>query len=141
MLMADKAVPKETERQFRWLQKTLKKAATEKNKQIAIFQHIPFFVHTADEPDSYWNIPLEQRATYLSLLHKYGVKYVFAGHLHHNAVGHDGDLEIVAVGATGKPIGKGSVSGFNLVQVNPDGPWQHQFFPFTDMPTHLQPPW
>jgi 3',5'-cyclic AMP phosphodiesterase CpdA len=141
MLIADKAVPKETERQYQWLQKTLKKAAKQKNKQIAIFQHIPFFVKTADEPNSYWNIPLAERAVYLSLLHKYGVKHVFAGHLHHQAIGHDGDVEIVTAGATGMPIGKGSFSGFNLVQVNPHGPWHHQYFPLSDMPTHLDPPW
>ncbi len=140
MLMADKTVPNETSRQYRWLQKTLEKASRQKGKQIAIFQHIPFFVRTADEPGSYWNIPLQQRSAYLSLLHKYRVKYIFAGHLHYPAVGRDGNLEVVIVGATGKPLGN-SVSGFNLVQVNPNGHWQHHYFPLSDMPTHIQPPW
>ncbi|MGH9606475.1 MAG: metallophosphoesterase [Terracidiphilus sp.] len=91
MLMADKNAPAETSHQYRWLQRTLKRAKRQKGKEIAIFQHIPFFVHSADEPDSYWNIPLVQRAIYLSLLHKYGVHYVFAGHLHRPVVAEGDD--------------------------------------------------
>jgi serine/threonine-protein phosphatase CPPED1 len=45
------------------------------------------------------------------------VKYVFAGHLHKNAIGTDGNLTIVTTGPIGKPLGKDS-SGFRIITVN-----------------------
>jgi hypothetical protein len=81
-----------------------------------------------------------QRSVYLALLRRYGVAHVFAGHLHYPVDSHGEGLEVVTVGATGMPLHH-SVSGINLVQVNPSGTWRHQFFPLTTLPAHLQPPW
>jgi hypothetical protein len=131
--MAEGAVPEESMRQYAWLEKTLKAA---KGRPIAIFQHIPFFLHTADEPDGYWNVPLVARTKYLALLKQYGVHHVYAGHLHYTLHSSTDDLQITVAGPVGKPLGKG-VSGMNLVQVNPDGIWQERYFSLSDMPTTL----
>lgn len=140
MLMADPNAPDESKRQFIWLEHTLRDARRQKGKQIAVFQHIPFFIHSANEPNEWFNIPLKQRSLYLALLRKYKVEHVFAGHTHYPVVAHDGKLEIVIVGAAGKPMNN-SVSGLDLVQANPMDVWPHRYFPLTKLPTHLQPPW
>lgn len=140
MLIGDPAAPEQSERQFQWLQKTLKEASREKGRQIAIFQHKPFFVHSADEPNSYWNVPLTERARYLALFRRYGVTHVFAGHLHYPDYARDGKLEVIVAGATGKPL-EHSVSGINLVQVSDKPQWTYHWFPLTALPSHLEPPW
>lgn len=140
MVMGDPKAPEESARQYAWLKKTLVKASIQKNEQIAVFQHKPFFLHTPNEPDSYWNVPLAARTRYLALLERYGVKHVFAGHLHYPLNAQGDGLEIVVAGATGKPLGH-SVSGLNLVQVNSNRPWVHHWFPLTAMPRSLTPPW
>lgn len=140
MLMADPAAATEGARQLAWLKTTLQQAHARGGEQVAVFQHIPFFVHSPDEPASYWNIPLPQRAVYLKLLRQYGVKHVFAGHLHYPVDGQGNGVQVVTVGATGMPL-HNSVSGINLVEVNPGGAWRHQFFPLTALPARLQPPW
>jgi len=85
-----------------------------------IFQHIPFFLEKADEPDQYFNIPIDTRRRVLALLHRYGVRYVFAGHYHRNAFGRDGDLEMITTGPAGMPIGP-DPSGFRLAVLNGTG--------------------
>ena len=102
-----------------WLEDELKKARAAGVKQLAVFQHIPWFLKTPDEPDQYFNIPLETRREYLALLKRYGVRYVFAGHLHENSLGKDGDLTMVTTGPVGKPLGTAS-SGIRVVTVEGD---------------------
>ena len=70
-----------------------------------VFQHISFFLEKADEPDQYFNIPMETRRRVLALLKRYGVHYVFAGHYHRNSFGKDGELEMVTSGPAGKSLG------------------------------------
>jgi 3',5'-cyclic AMP phosphodiesterase CpdA len=106
----------EADKQEKWLRGELAKAKTE-GKRIVIFQHIPFFLKTPDEKDQYFNIPLQHRTRYLALLHEYGVRYVFAGHYHRNAEGHDGDLDMVTTCAVGKPLGP-DPSGFRIVRLD-----------------------
>ena len=110
-------VEDEAAKQDQWLQRTLKGAKEKKFTNIVVFQHIPFFLTEPNEKDGYSNIPLERRKVYLKLFQKYGIKYIFAGHLHKNAIGRDGDLEIISTGPVGKPLGK-DPSGFRIVKVN-----------------------
>lgn len=141
MLMGQDDAPRNTARQLAWLRRELRRDSHRKGAEIAVFQHIPFFVKSPDEPNSYWNIPLPQRTLYLNLLRQYGVTHVYAGHLHRPIQARGDGLTILIVGATGKPLG-GSVSGFNLVAVTSGGTqWTHRYFPLTAMPTHLDPPW
>lgn len=108
--------PKAAAQQEQWLKKTLASAKSNPNQQVVVFQHIPYFIHNPDEAEDYFNIPRPARRKYLDLLEKAGVKYVFAGHLHRNAIGKDGLLTEVVTGAVGMPLGH-SLSGFRIVVV------------------------
>jgi 3',5'-cyclic AMP phosphodiesterase CpdA len=56
----------ESAKQERWLQEQLQEAASA-GRMIVVFQHIPYFLKAADEPDQYFNIPVETRRRYLAL--------------------------------------------------------------------------
>jgi serine/threonine-protein phosphatase CPPED1 len=112
-------VPQEEARQREWLELELKRASANGIRQLVIFQHIPWFLHDADEPDQYFNIPREARARYLKILEDAGVHYVFAGHLHQNSEGIAGTLRMVTTGPVGKPLGD-ATSGFRIVVVGHD---------------------
>jgi 3',5'-cyclic AMP phosphodiesterase CpdA len=109
-------VPEEAAKQEKWLVQELEKARSAGSVPV-IFQHIPFFLEKPDEPDQYFNIPLETRRRVLSLLHAGGVHYIFAGHYHRNAGGRDGDLEMITTGPAGMPIGP-DPSGIRIAGVN-----------------------
>jgi serine/threonine-protein phosphatase CPPED1 len=119
LIQAPQKDPAAAQQQEAWLEKTLASAKSNPNRPIVVFQHIPYFIHSPDEADGYFNIPNPARRKYLDLLEQGGVKYVFAGHDHRNAIGIDGPLTEVVTGAVGMPLG-GSVSGFRIVTV--DGP-------------------
>ena len=116
LIQAPINVQSEADKQEQWLREQLAKAKAD-GKRIVIFQHIPFFLKTGDEPDQYFNVPQKYRSRYLALLHQYGVQFVFAGHYHRNAEGHDGDLDMVVTGPVGMPIGP-DPSGFRIVRLD-----------------------
>ena len=116
LVQAPVNVQGEADKQEAWLKQELSKARSE-GKRIVIFQHIPFFLVSADEPDQYFNIPKQHRARYLALFHQYGVHQIFAGHYHRNAGGRDGDLDMVVTAAVGMPIGP-DPSGFRIVALD-----------------------
>jgi 3',5'-cyclic AMP phosphodiesterase CpdA len=109
--------PEAARRQEEWLEKTLASAKSNPKQQVVIFQHIPYFIQDANEADGYFNIPQPTRRRYLDLLEQAGVRYVFAGHYHRNAISTDGPLTEIVTGAVGMPLG-GSLSGFRLVTVD-----------------------
>lgn len=117
LIGAPQGYPAATDAQLVWLQKTLTGPAAEAAEQVVVFQHIPYFMHTPGEANSYYNLPLSVRGLYLDLLVDAGVEWVFSGHLHNVAGGPDGNLTQVITGAVGMPIGS-SGSGFTLVAVN-----------------------
>jgi hypothetical protein len=100
-----------------------------------VFQHHPWFLKKADEPDQYFKIPRERRAKYLDLFHESGVKYIFSGHYHRNAVAHDGDLEAVTTGPVGKPQGDDK-SGLRVVIVRDDR-LEHRYYHFGEVPNRI----
>jgi 3',5'-cyclic AMP phosphodiesterase CpdA len=116
LIRAPQEDPEAAKKQEDWLKETLTHAKENPKQQVVVFQHIPYFVHTPDEPDGYFNIPQPDRRTYLDLLEAAGVRYVFAGHTHKSAVGMDGPLTQIITGAVGMPLG-GSFSGFRIVTV------------------------
>lgn len=132
---ADK-VPDESAKMEAWLRAELAQAKREPGKRLIVFQHIPFFLKTANEPDQYFNIPMEARQRYLKLLHEYGVREVFAGHLHHNEEGHDGDLDMVGTGPVGMAL-DGGKSGIRIVTLS-GGKLTHKFYDFGDLPQAIQ---
>lgn len=93
--------------QERWLRAELEHARQNRARHILIFVHHPWFLKAAGEPDEYFNIPRARRAACLGLFHDSGVKQLFSGHHHCNAVARDGDLEAVTSGPVGKPPGEG----------------------------------
>ncbi len=119
-------VREEEARQREWLELELKRASANRVREVVIFQHIPWFLHDADEPDQYFNIPIEARARYLKILEDAGVHYMFAGHLHQNSEGSAGPLRMVTTGPVGKPLGDAS-SGFRIVVVSHDRLCSHYY--------------
>ena len=121
-------VPEEAARMEAWLRGELAKA----RQHAIVFQHIPFFLKDANEEDRYENIPRETRQRYLTLLHEYGVKQVFAGHYHLTSEARDGDLELIATGPVGKPTPPAR-SGLRIVTVSATGV-THKYYDFGELP-------
>src|SRR5262245_10998873 len=126
--------PAESEAQTRWLRSTIA-AAKARGQRILIFQHHPWFLARADEPDQYYNLPLATRRGLLDLFEQNGVSHIFAGHYHRNALATDGALEMVTTGPVGKPLGADS-SGFRIVVV--DGrSITHRYYPLDSIPRRV----
>jgi len=130
-------VPEEGAKMEAWLRQELEKAKSGGGR-IIVFQHIPFFISDPNEADEYANIPRKTRARYLKLLHEYGVEWVFAGHYHRTAEGHDGTLQMITTGPVGLPL-EGGKSGMRIVRVTAEGVKQ-QYYDFGDLPESLEPP-
>lgn len=116
LIKSPELAPGEAEEQSAWLEKTLAEAHAHPNEEIVIFQHIPWFLQKADEPDAYFNLPLSQRKEYLRRFERANVHYIFAGHYHESAAGTEGKIQIRTVSAVGKPLAK-DPSGFGVVVV------------------------
>jgi 3',5'-cyclic AMP phosphodiesterase CpdA len=137
LIQAPQKDPEAARQQEVWLEKTLASAKSNPNRPMVVFQHIPYFIHSPDEADGYFNIPQPARRKYLDLLEQAGVKYVFAGHYHRNAIGIDGPLTEVVTGAVGMPLG-GSLSGFRVVTV--EGPkFNSTWLCFGGIPYQINP--
>jgi 3',5'-cyclic AMP phosphodiesterase CpdA len=119
-------VADEEVKQREWLESELRKAAADHVQWIVMLQHIPWFLHSPDEPDQYFNIPHEARSRYLKILKDAGVQYAFAGHLHQNAEGKDGSFEMVTTGPVGKPLGD-ATSGIRVIAVGEQGLCNHYY--------------
>ena len=121
--------------QEQWLRSELERIKTDGAQHIVIFQHHPWFLKTADEADQYFNIPTARRALYLRLFREFGVKYLFSGHYHRNAVARDGDMEAVTTGPVGQPQG-GDKSGLRVVIVRDNG-LEHRYYHFGEVPNQI----
>ena len=127
--------PEEAAKQAAWLEKELQQAQVQGVARVVVFQHIPWFLQTADEPDQYFNIPTATRARYLALFEKYGVREVFAGHYHRNAEGRSPSLRVTSTGPVGKPLGS-DPSGMRIVTVKA-GSIDSQYYGFGNLPSQL----
>ena len=135
LLKAPAKVPAEAAKMENWLKTELAKARTDGVKNIIVFQHIPPFVKEPNEPEVYDNLPLETRARYLKILHEFGVRQIFAGHLHTTSEARDGDLSVSINGPVGMPL-KGGKSGLRIVSVTSAG-ITHRYYDFGDVPESL----
>lgn len=106
------------EEQFEWLEKQLADAAGAQFRFV--FMHCPPFVKNLDEKETYSNLSKEQRERYMRLFERYGVKAVFAGHLHNNSEAEVYGVKVVTAGPVSKPLGTG-FSGMNLITIRPCG--------------------
>ncbi len=123
--------------QERWLLAELQKARADQLKHVIVFQHHPYFVNSADEPDGYFNIPAKTRKTYLDLFRQFGVEWVFTGHLHRSAEASDGSIHMVITGPVGMPLENGR-SGIRVVAVGAG--ISHKYFDFGALPPRLTLP-
>jgi len=98
--------------QLEWLKKELKG-----KKPKIIFTHHPFFIADINEKDKYENIPFAKRMEYMELFKAHGVRKIFAGHYHNNALATYENIEMITTSAVGKPLGKAK-SGFRIVSVS-----------------------
>lgn len=132
--------PKETAEELaaqeRWLRNELAAAKAAGTRHIVVFQHHPWFLKSAGEPDQYFNVPLERRTAYLALFREFGVRYLFSGHYHRNAEVRDGDLVAVTSGPVGKPLG-GAKSGLRVVVVREDR-IESRYHEFGDLPSRVE---
>ena len=103
--------------QFKWLEQELQKTKDARFKFV--FTHCSVFLKRMDEPVNYSNFSLPMREKYVRLFQKYGVNAIFTGHLHNNAYGKVGNMEMITIGPIGKVLGTG-YQGMNLVKVYPD---------------------
>ena len=124
-------VPGEWEAQLAFIESELAAAATRGGPIIA-FSHHPAFLKTPNEPDDYWNWPLERRELLLQLLRDAGVLAIFAGHWHRNNHASYGDMQVIASGPVGYPLGD-DPSGYRVVKVHGDGV-EHDYYGFGSGP-------
>lgn len=122
-------VPDEWEAQLAFLRSSLAEAA-DGGRRVILLGHHPLFVQAADEADSYWNVPHEQRSAILALLHEHDVRIGFAGHRHRNGLAWDGDFQMVTSGPVGFPLGD-DPSGFRVVEVSEHGV-THRYVPLDE---------
>jgi 3',5'-cyclic AMP phosphodiesterase CpdA len=135
LIHTPKNAESEYQEQLSWLKAELEKAKGSDARHIIVFQHHPYFISDAQEPDQYSNIVLERRKPIVELLHQYNVHYVFAGHVHKSSVGKDGDLEMTVSGPVSMPFGEEG-SGIRLAEVTAAGV-RHRYYEFGKMPDGL----
>jgi 3',5'-cyclic AMP phosphodiesterase CpdA len=124
--------------QDRWLRQELNAARGSGARHVLVFQHHPWFLVSAGEPDQYYNIPLSRRTPLLALFHESGVKYLVSGHYHRNAIATDGDLTMITTGPVGKPMGENPQSGLRVFVVNETG-ISHRFYALGELPNQIDP--
>lgn len=123
--------------QTKWLEAELARARATGARHIVIFQHHPWFLASADEPDAYFNIPLARRTPLLALFRRAGVRTLISGHYHNNAVATDAGFDAIVTGAVGMPL-MGSQSGFRAFRVT-DADITHHYFELGQIPSALDP--
>ena len=128
--------PEDAAAQDRWLREELARARAAGARHLVVFQHHPWFLESAAEPDQYFNIPLVRRTPYLAMFHEMGVKYLVSGHYHRNAIAHDGDLEAITTGPVGQPLG-GAKSGIRIVIVT-DAGLTHRYYELGEIPHSVE---
>jgi 3',5'-cyclic AMP phosphodiesterase CpdA len=137
LIHSPQLAPAELAKQDEWLKLELAQAKQSGAPHIVVFSHHPFFLEQGAEPDQYFNIPLTRRRPLLDAFRDAGVRFIFAGHYHRNALGRDGALEMVTTGPVGMPLGDGS-SGFRVVRLA--GPvLTHRYVDFAHLPNRLAP--
>ncbi len=94
---------KDEQKQFRWLKRQLHKF--KKSDNIILFTHYPFFIHDFSEKETYSNQSMKVRIKYFQLFERYGVKAIFAGHLHNNAESVHNNISMITTNAAGRPLG------------------------------------
>ena len=106
------------EEQLEWLREEFRKAAGAKH--IFVFLHCPVIREDINEPEGYFNFPMDKREQYIGLFKEAGVSAVFAGHTHRTYFCEYDGIRFYTAGPVGVPLGSGT-SGFNVITVTRDG--------------------
>ena len=122
--------------QDRWLTAELARARESGARHIVIFQHHPWFLKDAEEPDDYFNIPIARRASYLERFRAAGVTALVSGHYHRNALAESGGLRMITSAPVGMPLGEGTQSGLRVVIVRDTG-IDHRFYALGELPNAI----
>jgi 3',5'-cyclic AMP phosphodiesterase CpdA len=135
LLKNPQGAPEAAERQLDWLKQTLTAEMPGGVRQRIVFMHHPLCLKSLDEGEGYFLLPKQRRAELAELFRRRGVKTVFSGHYHGNAVVRDGDLEMVTTNGLAKTL-CGDPLGFRIVRVGPKGV-EHTFYAHEDVPEKL----
>jgi hypothetical protein len=127
--------PEAAERQLDWLKKTLTSKMPDAVRHRIVFMHHPLCLKSLDEGEGYFLLPKRRRAELAELFRRSGVKTVFSGHYHGNAVVRDGELEMVTTNGLAKAL-RGDPLGFRIVRVGDDGV-EHTFYAHEEVPEKL----
>ncbi len=122
--------------QDRWLTAELDRARTSGARHVVVFQHHPWFLKDAAEPDDYFNIPLARRTAYLDRFRAAGVSTLVSGHYHRNAVAASGGIAMITSAPVGMPLGEGTQSGLRVVIVR-DAGLEHRFYALGELPNAI----
>jgi len=128
--------PEEAARQEQWIATELEKVKREGAERVAVFEHIPWFLEHPNEPDQYFNLPLEARQRFLPLFQRYGVAYAFAGHYHRNAYAGTPSFHVTTTGPVGKPLGV-DPSGIRVVVVR-ESKMDSQYYGLGNIPNQVE---
>ena len=140
LIHSPSGAPKLLDAQRAWLEKELAAARQAGARHLVVFQHHPWFLKQADEPDQYFNIPLERRRSYLDLFRQHGVTALVSGHYHRNALGRDGAIEMITTGPVGMPLGEGTQSGLRVFIVDGAGSLSHRYYALGELPNRIELP-
>ena len=112
------SVKEAEDEQWKWLEDELSSA---KNcRYTFVFLHCPIIRESIDEPEDYFNFPMDKRRQYIDLFKRYGVDAVLAGHCHQEFNCTVDGIVFNIAGPVGYPLGHGK-SGYNVVNVSADG--------------------
>ena len=107
--------------QWAWLSQELAAARGTKGvRHIFLFLHCPIIRESFDEPEDYFNFPIDKRTRYISLLKEYGDEAVFAGHTHCDYQTTIEGITFYTANPSGNTLGHGR-TGIYRVNVNKDG--------------------
>jgi 3',5'-cyclic AMP phosphodiesterase CpdA len=127
--------PEAAERQFEWLNKTLTAEKPDAVRHRIVFMHHPLCLKSLDEGEGYFQLSKQRRVELVDLFRRSGVKSVFSGHYHGNAVVCDGDLEMVTTNGLAKTL-RGDPLGFRIVRVGAERV-EHTFYAHDEVPEKL----
>lgn len=119
LIRSGDAVNKLRDEQLKWFEEELAEARKNGASHIFVLAHHPWFLKDPNEGSEYFNIPPQERKTYLDLMKKYSVSFALAGHYHREAIARDGDLTMITTSAISKGLGKDPV-GYRVFKVSRD---------------------
>jgi ribosomal protein S27AE len=118
----------ESEKQDVWFKQTLEAVAS-KHHRCFIISHYPMFVREPDEPDGYYNLPMEKRKELLLLCERCGVVAMLAGHTHTTTMKEFHGIQIVTSETTSRNFDQRPF-GFRVWHIGPQQPCRNDFVEF-----------